>query len=268
MTPLWIGSLTALLLPVPLSLMVPPAAGVSPDPWRIRRARLAIIGFASLVAVTQTAYYFYARGLSRIDVGPPASSVLLWVPMAWFLLINLVVELRRPAVSPLQGHQQRSASLRPRHRLTSHEYRAWWFVAAIWVPVAGWILLEGPAPAGGSVLLASAGFLLLIGPYLVRRAALMAEEPLPAGENEPLRAVYAMRRRLRSRAIFLVNVAGTTWQTFAAALIAWNHDISVVMRVLQAGVAVMALALVATGALELWLRVRIRQAQTAARQAR
>ncbi len=261
---LWIGSLTAVLLPVPLSFFVAPAAGVSPDPWRVRRARIALVGFAGAVAVTQTAYFFFARGLSRTNVAPPAWGVLLWVPMVWFLLASLVIELRRPGVTPLSDHSRRSASLRPRHRLAPKDLRPWWCLGAIWVPIAGWVVLQAPAPLGGSVLLASCALLLLFGPYLVRRNAVAAEEPLVAGKDEPLRQVYATRRRLRSRAIFVIHTVAITWQTLAAAMIGWEYDLSAVLLVLKVGVAIMALALVASGVLELWLRRRIQAAQTRA----
>ena len=62
-------ALVLLLLPVPLAFLIPASSAADPDPWKIRRMRTSVVGFALSVALIQIAMLWFQERL--FDGSPP-----------------------------------------------------------------------------------------------------------------------------------------------------------------------------------------------------
>ena len=246
MNPLFVLALTLLLLPVPLSFLIPAAPQASPDPWRVRRARRAVIGFALVVAIVQlVSLAFRIRLWEGIDWEPPRSVVadyglFGWAAMSWFFLSMLILELRRAKPDPFPGQHQRSASLRPRGAGDVIAERTWWILRGVWLATAAFLLVSVPDRVSSSIVLLLAGFILAMAPRIVRQSSLSAEPLLPEGSEKLLQA-YTRRRRLRARIVVASCMVGVVSQTLLAAALGWDVAIDLTFIMLGATIAVLAL---------------------------
>ena len=227
MSEMTIAAFTVLLLPVPLSFMVPASHRAEPDPWKIQRLRTSLMCFATLVAVI---YGLALRQLGSFDAGRLApgglvAGIFIWSAMAWILFGILVFELRRSRPDPFPGVQVRSASLAPRQRLTPVPPLAWWILRGAWgLTVAFLVSKSSYVPATSLVLLASGLVLLLIGPRLERTHLVGGPEPLldgaPAEPARRLERAYSMRRAFRSWSIYVMFATSVAYKACLAVLMA------------------------------------------------
>ena len=165
--------LVLLLLPVPLAFVVPASPQASPDPWRVRRARWAVVLFALLVAIIQVALLLFEKqlygGPAPGGGGSAVYGLYIWAVMSWFFLSALVVELRRAKPNPFPGHSKRSASLRPRNADEWIAKPIWWSLRITWLLAAVILLASVPDRISSSIVLLAAGGLLAAAPLLVRQ---------------------------------------------------------------------------------------------------
>lgn len=247
MSPIAVLALVLVLLPIPLSYLIPASPRARPDLRRVTRARRAVIGFAVAVALIQGAYlvgrHSLDGGRSTGEAWAADAGIFAWAFMSWFFLAVLAMELRRPI--PFPAASRRAASLAPRHRLSRAEERAWPIAGAAWLLGAGTILALAPEPGQSFVVLVvGAGALLAFGPWIVRRGALDAE-PLPPEASDRLVEAYARRRRFRVAAGTVVVAAGVLDQTALAAAVGWGVDLGRIVSTQWTVAAVLAVSAIA-----------------------
>jgi hypothetical protein len=224
-----IAALALLLLPIPLSFMIPASRQASPDPWKLRRARQGLAAFAVFVAGLELAYLWFLRHLwegSQPTFSTPGPWG--WAGMSWFFLAGIVLELRRGKPDPFPGKRQRSASLSPRETDRPIGTRIWWSFSAVWLVVAILILTNVPDPIFSTIFLAGAGAMLAMGPLLIRRASLVPEPFLPEGSDR-LAEAYDRRRVMRARTTIALVLVPVVLQTVLAAGLGWNSSLAVTL---------------------------------------
>ena len=217
-----------LLLPVPLGFLIPANPRARPDPRLVRRARYAAVLFPLFVAAIQLATMVYMASLysdSQATYVHSPSGLFTWAPMAWFFFAHLVYVLRKPATKPFSETNGRAATLIPRHKDSPVPIWAWIPLAGSWACATLLITMTmAPVPTVTWILLASAAFVLIPGPWLVRQN-LLAAEPLLPGAQEPIHAAYCHRRRIRSWCLFTIIAISAFWKTLLATLYALDHPI-------------------------------------------
>lgn len=216
-------ALTVLLLPIPLAFLIPAAVRAQPDPWKIRRMRISLTGFAGLVALLYGLLIHFQMRVEGSETAPPAlvSGIFLWSVMSWFFLATLIWELRRPAPEPFPGAKARAASLVPREHQSPALRWAWRALGATWgLAVVAFLFVSETVPAISILLLGSSFCLLIMGPWLARGQLINSPEPLLPGASADLanhlQRRYAARRTLRTWSIFVLLTISVGYKTVLA----------------------------------------------------
>jgi hypothetical protein len=256
-------ALSLLLLPIPLSFLVPASTAAQPDPWKVRRMRLALIGFSSSTAVIYTAcIFFVAWGPQNAGQGQFGRGMLLWSVPCWLLLANLALVLRRAKSVPFPGSERRSASLVSRWRPVAGQTLAWWTLRGAWLLAVIVLATRAPILSGAPlILLLSSLFFLVLGPRLARRQQIDAPEPflpdLPESTTQLLRGAYARRRAQRAWAVYFLFGTSVVYKTALAFSMAQPETRGLASPLLTAATATFLLFGVAQALAELAGRRRI-----------
>ncbi|MDA8019950.1 MAG: hypothetical protein MPN21_21125 [Thermoanaerobaculia bacterium] len=264
MSPHFLVALTLLVLPIPLSFIIPVHPEARPDPWRVARLRRALAGFGLMVAVSYSA--LIAFDMQILGKTTPAPALLfgihIWSVMAWFFLVSLLYQLRKPARAPFPGSDVCSASLVPRDRDKPVPTLAWWILGGIWglaVLLFAWRV--DAVPASSLVVLASSAFLLVVGPWIDRSQLLAGAEPrladAPDDVAERLEIEYSATRARRSWSLFALFGFSIAYKTWLAFVLAGSAAEIYSLPLLRAALGVLLVFLVAQVVLELYSHQRV-----------
>lgn len=222
-------ALLVLLLPIPLSYLIPVGRDAVPDPWYVERLRRHLISWPAFGIVIFVGVFplFAVLTSSSLSNWPMVATMgfLMWAVGNWLVLATLIVQLRRGKPDPLRGAPRRAASLVPRHRGSGVERRWWWLAGGVWLLGPGAMAAFAPERVGGTFLsLFVHGIILFhIAPQYARWAARSAE-PLPTEAPERLVSLYERRRRLRGGAAAMACVSFVFAETLVVAAEGWSVD--------------------------------------------